>query len=494
MTCAIYIRKSRDDKDKASHRLTVQRQQLPEHARAQGWQVQIYDDGHASAARGKVEDLRERNRLESDIRNGLINIILSIELSRLSRDESMQDYVSWLHLCAEHGVKLATMTRTLDPAQPSDWMLLLMEGGFSSVEMKVLQSRMKEGRLQALREGRHLGGGIAPPYVYDKSSKQIRIDQDQLREIDHILTLAETHSARAIAQQVNRPEISIRRILSDNRLLFYQALREDPETGEMIQGDWPAIIDAERAARIRAGRRTRRTNAGRREYGALLSNLGILYCGYCGRTAKTWANSRTRKDGTRLDYYGCQVKNSQGACTNSRLIAQPELERRVLDCLFRNVADSAALADAWDAEQAANNPRQEIERLTQQLQKEQAKKQRLIAAITEGIIDFAEAKDQKRTIDTAIEQLQAQLKTARAADTTSPDWDAICIHPEEFSQLAPADQRDYLTLVIHKIRLYNAYALVDFRFPRLTGDRTARVKLPPISRGTRKGLAPRYKA
>lgn len=36
MNAAIYIRKSREDKDKHAHRLTVQREQLPAHALAQG--------------------------------------------------------------------------------------------------------------------------------------------------------------------------------------------------------------------------------------------------------------------------------------------------------------------------------------------------------------------------------------------------------------------------------------------------------------------------
>ena len=94
--------------------------------------MEICDDGHTSA--------------ERDIRAGRIQVVLCIELARLSRDESLQDYVAWLHLCSEHGVKLAISSRILDPSQHSDWMLLLMEGGSSSVEMKVLRARMAEGR------------------------------------------------------------------------------------------------------------------------------------------------------------------------------------------------------------------------------------------------------------------------------------------------------------------------------------------------------------
>ena len=58
MHAAVYIRKSREDKSKAGYRLSLQRQLLPSHAQTQGWQVTVYDDGHASAARGKVEALK----------------------------------------------------------------------------------------------------------------------------------------------------------------------------------------------------------------------------------------------------------------------------------------------------------------------------------------------------------------------------------------------------------------------------------------------------
>ena len=75
----------------------------------------VYDDGHASAARGKIEDLKERFRLETDIRENKVDIVLVIELSRLSRDDSLQDDVAGLTLCADRGVRLATPSQILDP-------------------------------------------------------------------------------------------------------------------------------------------------------------------------------------------------------------------------------------------------------------------------------------------------------------------------------------------------------------------------------------------
>ena len=95
MKCAIYIRKSREQDNSPSYRLTVQRNQLPKFAQERDWISEVYDDGHASAARGKVEHLPERSRLEEDIKKGKVDIILVIELSRLSRDDTMQDYIAW---------------------------------------------------------------------------------------------------------------------------------------------------------------------------------------------------------------------------------------------------------------------------------------------------------------------------------------------------------------------------------------------------------------
>ncbi|MCF6180267.1 MAG: recombinase family protein [Geopsychrobacter sp.] len=428
MNCAIYIRKSREEAGKDSHRLTVQRQQLPVHAQAQGWTPHVYDDGHASAARGKAENLPERSRLEADIRAGKINIILTIELSRLSRDDSMQDYTAWLHLCGEHSVKLATMSRVLDPAQHSDWMLLLMEGGFSSVEMKVLQGRMAEGRRQAFLSGKYLSGKPPAPYLYNKDLGGLQIDETQRAEVDRILTLAETQSAHSIAKQTGKAEITIRRMLADERLIMYQAKRIDPETGQTIDGQWPAIIDAERAERIRAGRRTRKTGSGiPREAASLLSNLdGLLVCGYCGHTAKTHRNSKARKDGTRLNYYGCS------SCDKRRLVQQQIIDEKVIINLLGTLANTEQLKSCWLASQQNDTSGDQLTGLDREEKELTTQKQRLVQSITEGIIDFADAKDKRTEIETALNSIKILRRQILGNQTSEPDWISLEIARDGF--------------------------------------------------------------
>lgn len=477
MNAAIYIRKSREDGDKQGYRLTVQREQLPAYSQAQGWQATIYDDGHASAARGKAEQLPERARLEADIKAGLVDVILVIELSRLSRDDTMQDYVGWLTMCADHKVKLATLSRILDPSQNSDWMLLLMEGGFSSVEMKVLTQRMKEGRDQAFAAGKFLGGTPPKPYIYDKALSRPVIDTEQLEAMEILWTMAETMSAKAVAERLELPEIAVRRAISDDRLLFYQAMRIDKDNGEIISCDWQPVMSATRAGRIKSKRRTRMTNGVRRDAAGLLSALGIMYCGYCGRTAKSWWNSKTRLDGSRLDYYACVTKNKAGSCPKSRMISHQVVNDKVVGNILSTLSSADQLREYWQAGKAPLTSKRLDADILEEIRSEEQKKSNLVKAITAGVLDFADARTEMERIKGRISELQNTMETA-AAPPEEPDWDNLILTREEWNELDFVSHRTIISAVISRITIFNTYAIINYMFPRTkSGRNEARINL-----------------
>lgn len=481
MNCAIYIRKSREEKDKHSYRLTVQREQLPIYAAAQGWDYIIYDDGHASAARGKAENLPERNRLELDIRSGRIDIILCIELSRLSRDDTMQDFVSWLTICADHQVKLATMSRILDPLQHSDWMMLLIEGGFSSVEMKKLRDRMKEGRDEALQAGKFLGGGCPPPYRYDKAQGRPVIDPYLLAKAKQIWKLAETMSARGLAMHLNMPLISTRRMLADDRLLFCQALRENP-AGGMIPCDWEPCMGAAQAEQIRKARR-KGHHSPRRQAGGLLSNLGIMICGYCNKTYRGWIG-QTRKDGSRLYYYGCRGKETKGLCPKTAMIEQHIIDERVTINLLGTLERITDLKIAWASVQDGTSIGSKTLQLVREQQQLEVKKQRLTAAITEGVIDFADAKQQMTAIKSALETAQKEKEALIQAHVDEPEWDLLEEAGRIFHEAEDIEKREIISQAVKQIRVFPTYLTIEYQFPRAAdGSALARVHLP-----TKEGL------
>lgn len=483
MRCAIYIRKSREEKDRESHRLTVQRQHLPAYAAAHGWQVEIYDDGHASAARGKAENLPQRSRLESDIKAGQVDIILVIELSRLSRDDSMQDYVRWLDLCATNNVKLATTSQTFNPADPDQWTMLIMSGGFGAREMKVLQGRMKEGRDQALSAGKWLGGTPPPPYIYDKALGKPVVDAEKLEEMRRLWKLAEKHSAKAVAELIEKPEIFVRRAISDDRLNMYQAIRLHQTTGEVITCDWPPVMTADQAARIRSSRRTRKTNSIRRQFAGMLSAMDKLHCGYCGRTAKTWTNSKTRKDGGRVNYYCCQIKNRKDACQKSRMIPQETINGRVLVNVFGTIKKVDELKHYWEASRKTSG-QADFADLNKKEDDLNRKKANLIEAISSAVIDFTDAKEQMAAIKNDLAALSTKRQSLLAQLADPPDWDAYSITPDEFHHMTTTEQREFLKGIIKDIQIFATYLVIHYPFPRnADGSTTARIHLPNAKRG-----------
>ena len=384
------------------------------------------------------------------------------------------------------------MSRILDPGQHSDWMLLLMEGGFSSVEMRVLQSRMAEGRAQAVQEGKFLGGQLPPPYVHGKPKCAPIIDPVALERMQILWTLSEAMSSRKVSDELGMPMIAVRRAVSDERLLFYQALRLGP-AGELLNCEWEPCMTAEQAERIRANRKNRFSGGTRRDHGGLLSNLSIFSCGYCGRSVRSW-NGRPQKDGTRTAYYGCKANELKRLCTSSRMILQKVIDDKIITNVFGTISDTEALQSYWEAGQVKDDSAPKLVALEKEGKALQAKKQRLIAAIVEGVLSFADGKGQREEIDSAITEIARQKNEIVAARQMQPDWSGLDFSQDEFSGMDDAEQRSFLAMVIKDIRFYAGYMLVEYRFPRNSaGETIAKINLPPAGvpgpKGAKKSAA-----
>lgn len=481
----IYIRKSRESSEEA-HRLEYQRSFLPQHAKSNGWTYEVYDEGFASAAKGKTGRLQERARLERDIRAGKIQMVLVLELSRLSRDETARDLVEWVTLCADHEVKIATPNRILDPCNDSDWTMLWMESGLSTAEMKRLLTRFAQGRDQAFKKGVWLGGRPPRPYKYDRNLKKPVPDPEQLPRYQKLWQLAENHSAFAVAHELGIPEIEVRRSISDDRLLIFQGKRHHPETGEAITCNWEPVMTQEQADRIKAARRTRKTNEVSRPFAALLSALDLLRCGYCGKTVKTWNNSKRRKDGSRVDYYGCVTKSEKKACPSSRMILQPILDEKVITNVFGTIKALDELIRLFHESQENGGVTGRLNELKRREESLQEKMELLIQSVTqEKVFSWDDIKKAKFALEEEIAAGKKKRDELQSQIVTPPDWESMTLTRGEFDLLDQLDQRRFLKTVLEEITLYRDSALIKYRFPRATdGSRVSRIHLPPPRRTT----------
>lgn len=493
---AIYIRKSRHDKGKAEPRLEMQRSKLPEIAQDMGCtSCEIYDDGHSSASKKNLSNLIERNRLIQDIKDGKIDVVLVIEISRLSRDDSMTDFAALLDLCKEHQVKLATPGRILDPASIGDWTLLAIEGTLASAEMKKTIERMAQGATEAYLNGKYAGGGVPAPYVLGKELRRPVVDPAVLPACQRLWRLAENHSAKAISEMLGVPHISVRRAISDKRLDYLQAQRRDKENGEIIKCEWEPVLGADQASRIRSARKNRTTNGNNTKPSALLTGLDVLRCGYCGKTAKSWGNAKARKDGTTLRYYGCSSKSTAGKCKQSRMISLIIFDEKVIANVFNTVGCLEDLMAHWLSSQSAEGFDAKLKALEAEEREQQKSIDRLALAVAKGTISDEQVVRIRSGIEGSLAIVRAEKAKLKSRKITPPDWNSLILTREEFEHLDFIDQRRFIALVLDEIRLYSSYAIITYKFPRNSaGERTARIHLPPSMRGTSKGLKPRIVA
>jgi hypothetical protein len=218
--------------------------------------VPVECEGNRSIATLKKADgFSERVSLKQQICTGTLRIIHIDRLSCLSPGEVPEDYLFWFNLCAAHGVKVATADRVFDLSDLRDWSEALDELGFALEEKQdLVRGNGRKTSGQAHGEGRSLLDHPPPPYVNETSLGGVTVDFDQLETMEKVWSLAERYSMREVAEKVGLPVSIVRRALSMERLLFYQGLWLDPETGDLRKGQWPALMNAEQAGQILANR------------------------------------------------------------------------------------------------------------------------------------------------------------------------------------------------------------------------------------------------
>jgi hypothetical protein len=216
---------------------------------------------HPIATLKKTDGFAERVSLKQDICARKFRVIQIDKLADLSPGDMPEDYIFWFNLCAAHGVKIATPDRVFDPNEHSDWIEALDEVGFNFEEKETLCQERDRKRVEGRLTGKNSLIDNPPlPYVYEASLGGLTIDFDKLEIMEKVWRLAERYKITDIAERVGLPLSIIRRSLSVERLLFYQGLWLDPETGELQKGHWPALMSADQAGHILANRQRNAAN------------------------------------------------------------------------------------------------------------------------------------------------------------------------------------------------------------------------------------------
>ncbi len=149
----VYVRQS--SMRQVRNNLESQRLQyaLAERARELGWQdVEVIDaDLGVSASTGSARVGFER--LVAAVALSEVGIVLSREVSRLSRND--KDWCRLTEVCQAFGTLIGDEGQVYDLDLMDDQLVLGIKGTMSVVELKVLKMRMHQGRVEKARRGEY---------------------------------------------------------------------------------------------------------------------------------------------------------------------------------------------------------------------------------------------------------------------------------------------------------------------------------------------------
>jgi DNA invertase Pin-like site-specific DNA recombinase len=396
---AIYIRQS--SPGQVLHNRESQRLQygLVDRAVTLGWprsQVIMIDDDLGVSGRGGGITRIGFDRLVAEVGLGHIGIVVSIEVSRVARNN--RDWYHLLDLCALMDTLIADADGLYHPAAINDRLLLGLKGTISEFELHLIRSRLNGGLWEAARRGAlrtHLPIG----YQHDHEGRIVKVADEAIRETLALIfsQFAELGSARQVTaylaeegvllphRRVNDDAVSWRRatyelvhgvltnpsyagVYAYGRSKVERRFDEDGRLHsrqvELPMSDWAVLIPNHHDGfialdvfeanqqRLRANLRAPRGDAGAavREGAGLLQ--GLLRCGRCGRRMQITYTGVGRN----VSRYACfQARRRQATERECQALGGLRLEEHVADAFLAALAPAsidATLAALHDTEES----------------------------------------------------------------------------------------------------------------------------------------------
>lgn len=443
MRAAIYARYSSDLQSRAS--IEDQIRLAREHAERQGWAIaEIYTDYGISGASMMRPGLQA---LMADAQRGKFEIVLSEALDRISRDQG--DTANIHKRMRFHGIKIYTLSE--------GWVDLIQvgfKGMMNQMFLTELAAKVRRGQRGRVENGKiaaGLGYGYEVVREFDAKGEPVRgerrIKSDEATIVVRIFNeFASGRTAKAIAKRLNDDGVRSPSgggwgysSITGNRKrgtgiinnemyvgkIVWNRVREDrdPDTHQRIVRvnpeetrivhDAPHLRIIEQSlwdkAKAQQDRRVAPEGAYWKHRPVKYLISGIVECGVCGGAYTKYAR----------EHFRCSTYQNKRLCSNRLAMSKTRLEE-VIFLGLRNYLLDPELLDMFSQEYerglAAARKKRRANRsaLEQELAKVVAKRDKLIEAISAGMID---AREVKADLDAAIRRrdaVQAELAGAES--------------------------------------------------------------------------------
>jgi len=464
MTTALLARVSSEGQ-RDRHTIDSQKKVLPGIAEAWGlaepyrWYV---DDGVSGAS---IMDRPAMQDLVRDIRDGEIAAIVMVDQDRLGRPEDLGDWQRIKSLFQQHRVRVFTSSGQID--------LDTIDGEFSADLMAILARRERQkiaeraqrGRDHARDAGRWMGGVLPAPYVLIDG--KIEVDADMRDQVLETLDYLRTHKRADASRRFNLGQGRVRNMVSAKRLWMYAGYQTN-SCGERVPAAWPAIMPESWIHEITLAAAASPAVGARGGAKYLLTGLGLFSCAACGHRMGSHTDSRA----ARRPYYRCNNRQ----CDHRRSVVPMSRIDALILARVQSTLDNMDLIKQWQSALDDGQTAQKLTTTESAIQKNKRATSRLVEAITNNVITFADARqkrDHLRTELTTLQTTRTDLIANMRQSTIDLDTSGVTIH-----DLPMPDQRLTITTLIAAITHHRTHLIITWRVPiDATGNTTEHIAL-----------------
>ena len=207
MNVGVYVRVSTEEQRDYGYSIDAQLREIKEYCKRRNLNIiDIYNDAGHSA---KDLNRPEMERMLNDIKNGKINLVISMKVDRLTREG--YDGQWFLRFCKEHDCGLIFLQENYDVTTPEGEMGYGISLLFGQRERRLISQRTKTAMEEAIRQGKYPG---KCPMGYKKNAfKKLEIDVVEAEVIKEVFELySKGNKALKVAQIMKENN----RYLSDN--------------------------------------------------------------------------------------------------------------------------------------------------------------------------------------------------------------------------------------------------------------------------------------
>ena len=404
--CGLYLRVSTEDQAREGFSLPEQKERLETFCKFKGYEiVDYYEDAGISAKTGNYRP--EFERLKEDIKSKRINTIIALKLDRITR--SIFDWEKLMTFLDENDAYIDCANDEVNTTNANGKMVSRLLMSVSQNEIERTSERTKVGLAGAIKQG-HLPSQA--PLGYKHENKKLVIDYSTKDVVVRIFELYYNgNSYQTISNILNEEQILGKTNWRDSTITAI--LENEVYKGDFVHGKrtkhptyYEDVVEPLVSKEMWEDCQAQKKKNSR-AYQRTLTYL-FLQKIRCPRCNNLMGGKATKKKNGNVYYYYY--------CNDCKLNLKENIIEEYFENFINEIVEYDSVVNQFFLPMIKQKFDEPKELLEKELDKQNAKLDRIRKAYISGAFDLEEYNAEKKIVDEAISKIQSELNTTNITE------------------------------------------------------------------------------